>query len=333
LRHERDTDSDSPDELDELDGLDELDELDESFYRSDLEVEPSASGIWGQFQTETPLAVPSHLDSAFLTQCQQSLSRYIGVVATCVLEDILEDSPAISQSQLIEALAAEIPDLQQAAAFKQSVSMTLNTPFLPGSSFAAAAPIESQIFEPLQPDFEPASALPQLDATFLNQCQQSLSRYIGMMAKCILEDTIEDNPGLSQTQLIEALAAAIPHPQQAAEFKKSVLTALENAAAKEASTQPAPSGRKTGALPSPSSARQSGSQPQGQASVPMAFKERCQQELTRCIGPMAKYIVEDTLEQSPQLSDYQLIETLAAEIPSAKQAAEFRQRLLLSLNS
>ncbi len=63
------------------------------------------------------------------------------------------------------------------------------------------------------------------------------------------------------------------------------------------------------------------------------FANQCQQELTRCIGPMAKYIVEDALEQNPHLSGYQLIEMLAIEIPNAKQAAEFRHRLLLSLNS
>lgn len=61
------------------------------------------------------------------------------------------------------------------------------------------------------------------------------------------------------------------------------------------------------------------------------FIELCQQELTQCIGPMAKYIIEEILFDFPDLSSQELVEAVAAEIPNRQQAAEFRQRLLLSL--
>ncbi len=61
------------------------------------------------------------------------------------------------------------------------------------------------------------------------------------------------------------------------------------------------------------------------------FIEICQQELTQCIGPMAKYILEDILFNTPDLSTQELIEAVAAEIPNQQQSAKFRQRLLLSL--
>ena len=61
------------------------------------------------------------------------------------------------------------------------------------------------------------------------------------------------------------------------------------------------------------------------------FIELCQQELTQCIGPMAKYILEEILFNTPDLSSKELIEAVAAEIPNPQQAAKFRQRLLLSL--
>jgi serine/threonine-protein kinase len=61
------------------------------------------------------------------------------------------------------------------------------------------------------------------------------------------------------------------------------------------------------------------------------FIERCHQELTHCIGPIAKYIIEEIIFDSPSLSSEELIAALAAEIPNPQQAAEFRQRLLLSI--
>jgi serine/threonine-protein kinase len=61
------------------------------------------------------------------------------------------------------------------------------------------------------------------------------------------------------------------------------------------------------------------------------FISLCQQELTYCIGPMAKYILEEILFNTPDLSSQELIEAVIAEIPNSQQAAKFRQRLLASL--
>jgi len=298
-------------------------------------IERAESPVFESLRSEISPGVPlSPLDSVFLNQCQQALTQYVGVMATCILEDTIDDNPGFSREQLIEALAAEIPHPQQAAEFKKSVTTELEAQFMPELSLE---PTESsdQVFEPLQPDIETQVHLPQLDSTFLNYCQQTLSRYIGMMAKCILEDTLDDSPSLSEEQLVEALAAAIPNPQQAAEFKKKIATGLEAPPTTETPQKSIHSSRKVGGQLPKSIALRSANPPQPVASfrLTQSFADRCQQDLTRCIGPMAKYIVEETLEQNPHLSVYQLIETLAAEIPNAKQSAEFRQRLLLSLNA
>ena len=55
--------------------------------------------------------------------------------------------------------------------------------------------------------------------------------------------------------------------------------------------------------------------------------ERCRTELARCIGPMADYIVEDILSQTPHVKPEQLVQAIAAEIPNRKQAEEFQQKL------
>lgn len=61
------------------------------------------------------------------------------------------------------------------------------------------------------------------------------------------------------------------------------------------------------------------------------FIELCQQELTHCIGPMAKYILEEILFNTPELSAEALIAAVVAEIPNQQQADKFQQRLLLAL--
>ncbi len=290
----------------------------------------------------------SQWDPAFLQHCQQSLSRYIGVVATCVVEDAIADHPQASPVQLIDALAAEIPDRQQAAEFRQSAATALSIQFQPAPSLESTPSLESitsidrQDFAPFpphrEPDREPVSAvdrervperaLSPLDATFLNRCQQALSHYIGVMAKCILEDTLEDYPGLSPAQLIDALAAAILNRQQATEFKQRLTADL--AADLDLQSRFAPGGEALLAdRQRASQSRATPAPPPASTAPPLtaAFIDTCQQELTRCIGPMAKYIVEEVLEENPQLSVQQLVETLAMAIPNPQQAKEFRQRL------
>jgi Ca2+-binding EF-hand superfamily protein len=71
---------------------------------------------------------------------------------------------------------------------------------------------------------------------------------------------------------------------------------------------------------------------QPEAETPAAFNpeftERCRRELARCIGPVASFILQDTLNQHPQIAPQQLIESLTAEITNPQKAQEFRQRLL-----
>lgn len=57
------------------------------------------------------------------------------------------------------------------------------------------------------------------------------------------------------------------------------------------------------------------------------FLEDCRQELMRCIGPMASFLLEDILAQSPHLMPQQLIEVLVAEISDHQRAQEFKNRL------
>ena len=66
---------------------------------------------------------PPKLNPVFIDRCRQELALYIGPIARYILEEILAEHPNISAPQLVEALAAEIPNPQQAIKFRQRLSL------------------------------------------------------------------------------------------------------------------------------------------------------------------------------------------------------------------
>jgi serine/threonine-protein kinase len=58
------------------------------------------------------------------------------------------------------------------------------------------------------------------------------------------------------------------------------------------------------------------------------FVKLCHQELTNCIGPIASFLIRETLAENPNISAHLLVEALAAKIPNPKQALDFRLRLI-----
>jgi hypothetical protein len=103
------------------------------------------------------------------------------------------------------------------------------------------APIEAQftplIVEPIQqlqqkalsntieiaPKPEPTTETSTaLDPKFLERCQRELARYIGPVARFILEDTLAEHPRIVPHQLVELLSTEIPNPQNAKQFKENL---------------------------------------------------------------------------------------------------------------
>ena len=84
-----------------------------------------------------------------------------------------------------------------------------------------------------------------------------------------------------------------------------------------------------GSIPANRSAHLSPPESNGRhVSLPPAFLDRCQKELANCIGPMAQFILAETLARNPALSTHQLIDALEQEIPDPQEALKFRHRLL-----
>lgn len=151
---------------------------------------------------------------------------------------------------------------------------------------------------------ETPSQLIPINPEFLNHCQQELSRCIGPMANSLLEDTLNQFPYLTPEQLVETLAKEIPNIQRAQLFRKSIKIPSSQSDLKATQAEIAE--------PTP---------------IKPEFLERCQKELSRCIGPMASFIIEDTLAQSPQMTPEQLVEALVAEIPDPQRAQVFKTNL------
>ncbi len=78
---------------------------------------------------------------------------------------------------------------------------------------------------------------------------------------------------------------------------------------------------------SPTPQNQKTCKTQQNTSLNPAFIQRCRQTLAYYIGPIANLVVEDMLGEHPQVTPYQFVELLAAEIPETEMALEFTRRM------
>ena len=62
------------------------------------------------------------------------------------------------------------------------------------------------------------------------------------------------------------------------------------------------------------------------------FLERCQEELASYIGPIAQFILEESLAKHPQITPQQLVNLLSGEISNPQQAKQFKEKLFMNMN-
>lgn len=90
----------------------------------------------------------------------------------------------------------------------------------PGASRTPPPPAETT--QPLTSSTQ-SSAAPSIDPSFIRRCQQELAELIGPIASIVCQRTLAQNPKLSPTQFVEALAKKIPNSKQAQEFQRRLL--------------------------------------------------------------------------------------------------------------
>ena len=164
----------------------------------------------------------------FINHCQQELARCIGPMASFIVEDVLERRPQITPRQLVENLAGEIADPQQAKAFRRRIVMaseptviespSQNQAVSGGANTGATGKFGGQSVGQSE-----SATGESIDPQFIERCRQRLASYIGPMAGFLIEEVIADNPEIFPRQLVALLAAEIPNPRQAAEFQSQLL--------------------------------------------------------------------------------------------------------------
>ncbi len=174
--------------------------------------------------------------------------------------------------------------------------------------------ILKQLAQKLSPESETNNQLHSqtpvsLNPQFFEYCQRELTSFVGPFASVLMSHTLEENPQLAPKEFIEVLVEAIPDAQRAIDFRDCIQLPTESLSAK----------------------LQSLSTPKLLANYPAIsnpdFLDNCRRELTSFVGPFASVIIRDTLDQKPNLTPHQLIETLVAGIPSQQRAQEFKQRM------
>ncbi|WP_442854717.1 protein kinase domain-containing protein [Fischerella sp. PCC 9605] len=135
--------------------------------------------------------------------------------------------------------------------------------------------------------------------------QSILLELIGPIAPTLLEEVAQEVYDLNE--LVENFRFYLPQHQQL-EFEKQVMFLLkENPMQSQINC-----------------ATQSTAKQQG---INESFLRRCEQELAEIIGPVATLLIDYSLESDPEISQMQLVQALAAEIPDRKKAIEFQQSL------
>jgi eukaryotic-like serine/threonine-protein kinase len=74
------------------------------------------------------------------------------------------------------------------------------------------------------PTPSPTSTHSRIEPGFINRCKKELAEFIGPIATIVCQRTLTQNPELSMTEFVEALAKQIPNQKQALEFQRRLLS-------------------------------------------------------------------------------------------------------------
>ena len=140
------------------------------------------------------------LDYKYYTQLENLLKRFIGPIATTLLEDALQESTDFQD--LVEILASfTFPEHKKE--FKRLAIVILKTRVTNHQTNN--------------------SSEPAVNTNFIHECEYELAYLIGPFASFIVKSTLADNPQISALEFVNKLAEIIPEPVQAIEFKIKML--------------------------------------------------------------------------------------------------------------
>jgi serine/threonine-protein kinase len=226
-----------------------------------------------------------------------------------------------SVSAPLEAILTRMVQQRPKDRFQSAQAVAEHLVQMPIASTLPPPPVPEQVARWAEGAIAPALEPP--DPAFIEACRQELMRCIGPMASVIVEEMAEQYPHATPEEFVDILASQLSDGQQATAFIGRLQAVVEETASAsaiaEAKTQPEPLSQPV----TPSTAS-----PIAPAEpLSPEFLSRCRQTLTRCVGPMASYLIDDVLSDFPHLSAAELVARLAAEIPDPQKAADFRQQM------
>ncbi|MGB3136289.1 MAG: hypothetical protein WBB18_05735, partial [Nodosilinea sp.] len=189
---------------------------------SPLIIEPN----WAQdvSRSDSPTAADPSIatsdlrDPSFIATCRQELARCIGPMAGVVVEEMLDQYPQATPGEFVDILASQLSNGRQATDFVSRLQVVVDD---------SSGSLESALSSSFDPKFDQLpEALPSTAARpnpeFLNRCRQTLARCIGPMANYLVDDILADFPHLSPQDLVTRLAAEIPDPNKADDFRRQM---------------------------------------------------------------------------------------------------------------
>jgi serine/threonine protein kinase len=167
------------------------------------------NNVKNNLKTQPNIEKVSSLNPKFLEFCRRELALYVGPFANFMIDDILIENPQINSKQLVEMLGAEIP--KEAL---QALEKLLTRQF------------KDEILEKLDLTskyYSKVEGISLVNPEFLERCRKKLALYVGPFANYIIDDILREHPQINAKELIEKLAAEIPDPKKAKEFKQYLL--------------------------------------------------------------------------------------------------------------
>lgn len=140
-------------------------------------------------------------------QIEKILKEFVGPIGPILLQQSL--TQVSSAKELVDNLLLHLPQNQHLEFQRRSIA-----------SLQKELIVQTQPRVPIPPTLKAQA----INDSFVNRCQQELTDLIGPMGTLIVQRTIRSHPQFSLEEFVETLAAKIPNPQKATEFRRRLLS-------------------------------------------------------------------------------------------------------------
>jgi serine/threonine-protein kinase len=188
--------------------LEDLDKLDYANAVTPTIIDPTTTSSLPAKTTSSNLV----LSSEEYSKLEELLREFVGTIGPFLLQQAL--TQALTVKELVESLSVYLTQHQRTK-FESQAMAFLQKP-------AVSKEITSQT--PTTVLTSHTSKSQAVNDSFLSRCEQELINLIGPIGRFLVQKAMKSNPQISSQEIVEILAAQIPNPQKAAEFRCRLLS-------------------------------------------------------------------------------------------------------------